>query len=171
MSMTMFDLSTPVLVRGLKVLATLLVKGEAHAMAAGVAAKDLLGARLASDMLPLSAQVQNACDTSKFALQRLSGVTGPVFADDETTFAQLQERIAKTIAFLESVEPALIDAGAEREIRLNWTPAGPVFTGKTYLLTFTLPNFYFHVTTAHGILRNQGVKIGKSDYLGPFQHA
>jgi hypothetical protein len=160
-----------VLVRGLKVLGTLLVKGEAHAMAADMAPATLLEARLAPDMLPLSAQVQCACDTSKFAIQRLSGVAGPVFADDERSFAQLQERIAKTIAYLESVEPALIDSGADREVRLSWTATGPVFTGKSYLLTFSLPNFFFHVTTAHDILRNQDVRIGKSDYLGSFNHA
>jgi hypothetical protein len=170
MSMKMSEVSTPVLVRGLRVLATLLAKGEAHAVEAGVAPEALLGARLAPDMLPLSAQVQSACDTSKMAIQRLSGVAGPVFANDETTFWQLQARIEATIAYLENIDPTLIDESAAREIKLNWTPTGPVFTGQSYLLTFTLPNFFFHVTTAHGILRNQNVKIGKSDYLGAFSY-
>lgn len=161
----------PVLVRGLKVLGTLLVKGEAHALAAGMAPEALLLARLAPDMLTLTAQVQSACDTSKLGIQRLSGASGPVFANEETSFAQLQARIATTIAYIESVEPASIDDSAEREIRLNWTPTGPVFTGQSYLLTFTLPNFFFHVTTAYDILRNNGVEIGKRDYLGPYNKA
>lgn len=170
MTMTMSELSVPVLVRGLTVLGALLDKGEAHAAAAGVAPEALLSARLAPDMLPLSAQVQSACDTAKLAIQRLGGVTGPVFANDETTFAQLRQRIAATIAYMESVDTAAIDASFGREIQLNWTATGPVFTAQGYLLSFTLPNFFFHVTTAYDILRHQGVSIGKSDYLGAYTH-
>lgn len=169
MSVTLSKLSIPAFVRGLTILSTLLAKGEAHAAAAGVAPETLLGARLAPDMLPLSAQVQRASDTSKFAAQRLGGGDAPTFADTETTFAQLQARIADTIAYLQGTDAAQIDAGGAREVRLNWNAAGPVFTGERYLLTFALPNFYFHVTTAHDILRNQGVQIGKLDYLGPFE--
>jgi len=169
MSIAMSKLTVPVFVRGLSILSTLLAKGEAHAAAAGMAPETLLGARLSADMLPLSAQVQRASDTSKFAAQRISGGEAPSFPDEETTFAQLQQRIAATIAYLESVDPAQLDAGADREIRLNWTAEGPVFTGENYLLTFALPNFYFHVVTAYDILRNQGVKVGKLDYLGSFE--
>lgn len=168
MSITMSQLSIPAFVRGLTVLSTLLAKGEAHAAAGNTAPDALLGARLAPDMLPLSGQIQRASDTAKFAAQRLSGGDAPAFADTETTFAQLQKRIAATIAYLHSVDAAQLDAGAEREVRLNWSASGPVFTGTSYLLTFALPNFYFHVATAHDILRNQGVQVGKRDYLGPF---
>jgi hypothetical protein len=167
MSLTLSTLSVPAFVRGLTVLSTLLTKAEAHAEQAGIVPDTLLGARLADDMLPLSAQVQRASDTAKFAAQRLSGGQAPAFADDETSFQQLQERIANTVAYLESVDPALRDAGAGREIKLNWTADGPTFSGQSYLLTFALPNFYFHITTAHDILRHRGVQVGKRDYLGP----
>jgi hypothetical protein len=168
MSLTMSKVSVPAFVRGLKVLSTLLAKAEQHAEQSGMVPEKLLGARLADDMLPLSAQVQRASDTAKFALQRISGGEAPKFADDETSFQQLQERIAKTIAYLESVDAAELDAGAEREVKLSAGAASAIFNGESYLLTFALPNFYFHVATAHGILRNQGVQIGKLDYLGPF---
>jgi hypothetical protein len=168
MSLNMSDVSVPAFVRGLKVLSTLLKKGEEHAEQAGMVPEVLLGARLADDMLPLSAQVQRASDTSKFALQRISGGDAPKFADDETSFQQLQERIANTIAYLESVDAAQLDAGVSREVTLNWGSSGVSFTGESYLLTFALPNFYFHIATAHGILRSKGVNIGKLDYLGPF---
>jgi hypothetical protein len=168
MSLTMSKVSVPVFVRGLKILSTLLEKGEQHAEQTGMVPDVLLGARLADDMLPLSAQVQRASDTSKFTMQRLSGGEAPKFADDETSFQQLQERIAKTIAYLESVDPAQLDAGGEREVTVNWGASGTTFTGESYLLSFALPNFYFHIVTAHGILRSKGVKIGKLDYLGSF---
>jgi hypothetical protein len=168
MSLTMSQLTVPAFVRGLTVLSTLLKKGEEHAQQTGMAPEALLGARLADDMLPLAAQVQRASDTSKFAVQRISAGTAPKFADDETTFAQLQDRIAQTIVYLGSVDAGQLDAGADREIALQWGTASGNFTGASYLLTMALPNFYFHVTTAHDILRNQGVKIGKLDYLGPF---
>jgi hypothetical protein len=171
MSLSMSKASAPLFVRGLSILSTLLKKGEEHAVQAGVAPEALLGARLADDMLPLSAQVQRASDASKFATQRLSGVDGPKFPDDETTFAQLQERIANTIAWLESVDTAQLDASNEREVTVKWGSTGASFTGESYLLTFALPYFYFHIVTAYDILRNQGVKIGKLDYLGPLGQA
>lgn len=166
MSITMSKLSVPVFVRGLKTLSKLLSKGEEHAVQAGISPDILLGSRLAADMLTLSAQIQRACDTSKFAVQRLSGISGPAFADDETTFSQLQERIDNTIIYLTSADAALIDAGAQKDIELGWL--NHVFTGESYLLTFALPNFYFHVVTAYDIMRNQGVPLGKLDYLGQF---
>ena len=171
MSISLSTLAVPAFVRGLTVLSALLAKGAAHAGQAGLAPGLLLGARLAPDMLPLSAQIQRASDTSKFAAQRISGVPGPRFADDETTFEDLQARIAQTIAYLTSVAPDLIDAGADQEMKLEWAAPGVTFTGASYLLTFALPNFYFHVTTAYDILRSHGVDIGKLDYLGPFGEA
>lgn len=166
MSIPMSRLTVPVFVRGLTVLSTLLEKGRAHAAQAGVAPETLLGARLADDMLPLTGQVQRASDTAKFAIQRIGGGDAPSFADDEASFDALQQRIADTIAFLEKADPAALDAGAGRAVKLGWIDAE--FTGASYLLDFALPNFYFHVTTAHDILRNQGVQIGKRDYLGPY---
>jgi hypothetical protein len=168
MSLSLSKASTPLFVRGLSVLSDLLKKGEEHAAQTGMAPGVLLGARLADDMLPLSAQVQRASDTSKFAVQRLSGGEAPKFDDIETTFAQLQERIAGTIAYLQGVDAAAVDAGTDREVSLKFGSFGASFTGESYLLTFALPNFYFHLVTAYDILRNQGVKIGKLDYLGAF---
>jgi hypothetical protein len=168
MSLSMSKVSVPAFVRGLSILSTLLKKGEEHAAQAGVNPDTLLGARLADDMLPLSAQVQRASDTSKFAVQRLSGGDAPKFADDETTFAQLQERIANTIAYLQSVDAALLDASGDKEVTVKWGETGTSFSGEAYLLSFALPNFYFHIVTAYDILRNKGVSIGKLDYLGAF---
>ncbi|MGO4378880.1 DUF1993 family protein [Pseudoduganella sp. RAF19] len=168
MSVSMYRVSAPVFVRGLKVAAELLRKAEAHVEEHGIVPDALLSARLVDDMLPLSAQVQRASDTSKGSVERLSGVTAPKFPDDEATFAQLQERIAKTIAYIESVPQSAYDGSETREISLNFGSFKPTFNGENYLLDFGLPNFYFHLTTLHDILRNQGVKVGKMDFLGPY---
>lgn len=168
MSLTMSAISVPVFVRGLTILSTLLKKGEEHALEHGIAPSALLDARLVADMLALSAQVQRASDAAKFAVKRISGGDAPGFADEETTFAQLHERIAKTIAYLDSVAAADLDAGATRAVSLQWGAASADFTGTSYLLTVALPNFYFHVVTAYDILRSKGVPVGKLDFLGPF---
>lgn len=169
MSIAMSQLTVPVFVRGLHILAALLKKGEAHAAQHGIPSETLLGARLVADMLPLSAQVQRASDTSKFAVQRIGGGDAPRFADDETTFAQLHQRIADTVAYLQSADTAQLDAGDIRALTLKFGAASGDFTGASYLLTVALPNFYFHVVTAYDILRNQGVQVGKLDFLGPFE--
>lgn len=168
MSLPISQLTVPVFVRALTILSTLLKKGEAHAAEQGIAPEALLGARLAPDMLPLAAQVQRASDTSKFAIQRIGGGDAPRFADDETTFAQLQERIANTVAYIKSVDAGQLDAGGTRALALKFGAASGDFTGASYLLTVALPNFYFHVVTAYDILRSQGVQVGKLDFLGPF---
>jgi hypothetical protein len=168
MSLSMHGVTVPVFVRGLNVLADLLKKAEAYAEQHGSVPDAIISARLADDMLPLSAQVQRASDTSKLSVERLSGVPAPKFEDNETSFDQLQERIANTIAYLNSVGAARFDGGEARTITLNFGSFQPAFKGDDYLLTFALPNFYFHIATAHAILRNQGVPIGKLDYLGPF---
>ncbi|MNX16946.1 hypothetical protein D3C86_468220 [compost metagenome] len=149
-------------------LAALLEKAAAHAQAAGIDPSQLVNARLAPDMYPLSGQIQRASDASKFAVQRLTQGDAPKFPDDETTLAQLQQRIAGTIAYLQSVTPEQIDGAEGRKVTLNWGEFKPEFQGDSYLLTFALPNFYFHVTTAYGILRQAGVPIGKLDFLGPY---
>nr|WP_229257309.1 DUF1993 domain-containing protein [Duganella callida] len=163
----MYQVSVPVFVRGLQVLSDLLKKAEAHAQQHGAVEGAMISARLADDMLPLSGQVQRASDTSKMTIARIAGVEAPRFEDDETSFDQLQQRIAKTIAYLESVGAEQFEGSEDRVIKLNFG-GFPDFKGSEYLLTFALPNFYFHIATAHDILRNQGVAIGKRDYLGPF---
>ena len=168
MPLSIYQVSVPAFVRGLNILSTLLTKGEEHVAASGGVPDMLLGARLADDMLPLSAQVQRASDASKLCVARLTGVEAPRFEDNEASFQQLRERIDNTIAFIESVPQASFDGAGERDVTLTFGSFSQHFTGQGYLQTFALPNFYFHVTTAYGILRAQGVKIGKLDFLGPF---
>jgi hypothetical protein len=158
----MYQASVPLLVRGLENLSAVLKKGEAHPQAAA-----LVEARLAPDMFTLAGQVQRASDTAKGCAARLAGIDNPGFPDTETTFAQLQERIARTVAFLQGVTPAQIDGSEDKPIAFKAGPYMLNFTGVSYLTTFVLPNFYFHVTTAYDILRNKGVEVGKMDYLGP----
>ena len=168
MSLSMYQASVPLFIRGLTVLASLLEKGAAHAAANGIDPAELINARLAPDMYPLSGQVQRASDASKFAVQRLSQVESPKFADEEATFEQLQKRIADTIAYLQSVSADKLDGADSRKVTLSFGEFKPEFQGDAYLLTFALPNFYFHITTAYGILRHAGVPIGKLDFLGPY---
>jgi len=166
MSLTMHQISIPVFIRALNNLSTLLNKAVAHVEENKLDPDTLLTARLFEDMYPLTGQIQRASDAAKFGASRLSAIQPPSFADEETTFPQLQERIAKTIAFLETVTPEQLDGSAEREIVIKLRGNETKFTGQAYLLTFALPNFLFHITTAYDILRHKGVKIGKMDYLG-----
>lgn len=167
MSVSIQHVAVTSITRGLKTLSALLDKAKDHAAAAGTDPDAYVAARLFEDMLPLSGQVQRASDTAKGAVARLTGVQAPAMADDETTFAQLQDRIAKTLAYVESVPASAFEGAEIREITV---PAGPSitlgFTGLDYLLEFVIPNFQFHVVTAYDILRNQGVPLGKRDFLG-----
>ena len=164
----LYRLSVPSFQRGLGVMATYLEKAEAHALARGIDAKTLVDARLAPDMLSLAGQVQRASDTSKGAIARLTGLDAPRFDDTETSIAELQQRIAKTLAFFRTVDAAAFEGSDKREITLNFPSVKGSFNGEDFLLKFALPNFYFHVATAHAILRQQGLAIGKTDYLGAF---
>lgn len=168
MSVSMFKLSVPVFIRGLNVLAGLLDKAESHAAQKKIPLEDLFNARLAPDMLPLSAQIQRVSDTSKNTIGRLTGAAAPSFPDEEKTFAELRERIAKTIAYLETVKPSDLENSDSREITVKFGKLSFTFPGDDYMLKFALPNFFFHVTTTHDILRNQGVGVGKIDFLGPY---
>lgn len=167
MPLSMHRASVPVFVRALNVLATLLDKGEAHAKAQGWNPDDLVAARLADDMLPLSGQIQRASDASKGAVARLTGVEAPAMPDEETTLAQLQKRVADTLAYIQSVAPEAFEGAETRTVELKLPGGTLTFTGEDYLLGFALPNFFFHVVTAYDVLRHKGVPIGKLDYLGP----
>lgn len=169
MSVSTYSLSIPVFLRGLNVLAALLEKGKAHAAEHAIPLDSLFNARLAPDMLPLSGQIQRVSDTSKNAVGRTTAITAPSFPDNEQSYEELQERVRKTIAFLETVKPEDMADSGEREVAINLGKLKHTFTGNSYLLTFAIPNFFFHLTTAYDILRNQGVAIGKQDYLGPFK--
>jgi uncharacterized protein len=165
MPLSMFDLSAPRFVATLRALDAILAKAEAHAAAKKIEPAALVGARLFPDMLPLARQIQIASDQAKGACARLAGVELPKYEDNEQTFAELHERIAKTVAFVESFQPGQIDGSEEKPITLKVGGSDRTFTGHSYLVGFVWPNFYFHVVTAYNILRHNGVEIGKRDYL------
>ena len=166
MSLTMYECSIPIFLRYLDNLSSLLEKGASYASEKEIEHSILVNARLYPNMLPLSRQVQIACDATKGAAARLSGVESPKHEDDETTFEELQARIAKTKSFLESIVQANINGTEDKEIVLQAGPKEFKFTGRIFLTTFALPNLLFHVSTAYNILRHNGVDIGKMDYLG-----
>jgi hypothetical protein len=166
MSITMYSASVPVFVRKLGSLSQWLDKAEAHAAARKFDPSVYLAARLAPDMLPFTKQIQIACDGAKFCVARLAGIDGPKHEDNETTLAQLKERIAKTLAFIQSVPEAQIAGSADKDISVPRRDGAIVMKGEFYLDHYALPNFYFHVTTAYALLRQSGVELGKSDFLG-----
>ena len=166
MAMTMYGASVPVFQHMLRNLTHLLEKAEAHAAARKIDPAALTTFRLAPDMLPFTRQIQIACDGPKNGLARISGLEAPKFEDNEATFAELKARIQKTLDFLAGI-PADALAGVEdKEITF---PVGKDRTltmkAQAYLLTWVMPNFYFHITTAYAILRHNGVELGKQDYL------
>ena len=166
MAISMYQASIPQFKKMLSNLSAILKKGEEYAKAKSIDEKVLVEGRLFPDMFTLAKQVQIACDQVKNGMARLAGVEPPKFEDSEVTFAQLQERIAKTIAFAESIQPAQVDGTEAKEIKFSIKEWNFEFVGEQYLLTWIIPNFYFHITTAYDILRHNGVEIGKSDYLG-----
>ncbi|WP_087002727.1 DUF1993 domain-containing protein [Rhizobium sullae] len=168
MSISMYRLTVPVFQRGLATLKNYLDKAEAYANEKGIDPNELVTARLAPDMLPLSGQYQRASDTAKLAVARLTATEAPKFEDSETTIAELRERIVKTEAYLATIAPEALEGTETNEVTI--APGGNkmTFRGDEYVTTFALPNFYFHVATAHAILRNQGAPVGKIDYLGRF---
>jgi uncharacterized protein len=165
--LSMFDATIPPLKRTLNNLSHILKKGEEYADAKKIEHAVLLNARLFPDMYPLIRQVQIATDMSKGAAARLAGLEVPSYDDNETTFAELQSRIAKTIAFIDTVKPEQLEGAETREITINVRKMELKFTGQSYLLAWVNPNVYFHVTTAYNILRHNGVELGKPDFLGP----
>jgi len=160
-----YEMTVPVFKKALTNLDGLLFKAEAFVASGKMAEQALLDARLAPDMFPLIKQVTIASDNAKGASARLAGVEIPVMEDTETTITELHERIAKTIAFLDTLKPEQFEGAGEREVRLKYYE-GKHFAGADYLSHYALPNFFFHVTTAYGILRSIGLGNGKSDFLG-----
>ncbi|WP_031438769.1 DUF1993 domain-containing protein [Methylobacter tundripaludum] len=168
MSLTMYQASIPVFVRMLDNLSGILDKAAAHAEARKIDPAIFINARLAPDMFPLSRQVQIATDMVKGCAARLAGIEVPSYEDNETTFSELQARIAKTKAFIESVSASQVDGSEERKITLKFGSKELSFLGQAYLLDFVLPNVHFHLTTTYAILRHNGVEIGKKDYTGDY---
>ncbi|RZA31604.1 MAG: DUF1993 domain-containing protein [Lysobacteraceae bacterium] len=167
MSLSMYTASVPVFQKMLRALAGVLEKAEAHAQQHKIEPGALLQARLFPDMFPLVGQVLIATDFAKGASARLAGVEVPRYDDHEQSFAELQQRITKTLGFIESLPREAVDAGGERAITHGAGERARHFErGDDYLTGFVLPNFFFHVTTAYAILRHNGVPIGKRDFLG-----
>jgi len=162
----MYQTLIPTSIRFLENLSNVLKKGAAHAQAKKIDESVLINARLFPDMFPLSRQVQIACDAAKAGASRLAEIEIPSHLDVETTFAELEERIEKTIAFLKSIKAEQIDG--KEELKISYVSRGKEnnFIGQPYLLNWVLPNLFFHITTAYNILRHNGVEVGKKDYLG-----
>lgn len=163
--MNNYDISVPVFFKGFKNLLNWLEKAEVFAGSESAMAS-IISARLAPDMFNLAGQIQVASDMAKSCGARLSGVEAPRFADDEVTIADLRNRIAKTVVFLEGLTSEQFEKNADAEIVINLKQGVLKFSTQDYLLQFLLPNFYFHLTTAYDILRHIGVPLGKMDYLG-----
>ncbi len=166
MAFTIYDASAPTLARMLENLAHVLKVGEAHAAENGIAADEYLQARLSPDMYPLVKQVQVATDMAKGCGGRLAGAEIPRFEDNETSFAQLQDRIARAVAFLKGLEPAAFQGAEDKSVTLKFPNAEFTFNGKDYVNNFAVPNTYFHITMAYAILRHKGVPLGKPDFMG-----
>ena len=162
MTFSIHEASAPVFVRALTNLSAMIDK----ALAAGVSEAALLEARLAPDMHPFPRQIQMASDSAKGAIARLTGTEVPAMPDTETTVAELKERIAKTIAYVTSLDAAAFAGSEDREVVLTFPGNSMTFTGAQFLTGFALPNFYFHVAMAYALLRANGAPIGKMDFLG-----
>jgi hypothetical protein len=169
MAISLYDFCIPALTRGLNNLSALLDKAAAHAEGKKFDSLVLAQARLYPDMHALNRQVQIACDTAKGAAGRLAQAEIPKHADTETTIPELKARIAKTVDYLKSITPAQMQGAEGREVEIKFPNGSWKFTGMAYLTEFVLPNFYFHVTIAYALLRNNGVELGKRDYLGAVQ--
>ena len=169
MTISLYAASVPVFKQMLNALSGVLTKAEAHATAKNIDPSVFLQARLAPDMFPLVRQVQIAVDFAKGVSGRLAEIELPKYDDSEVTFADLQALISKVLAFVDGIKPEQIDGKEGIEIiTRQGTPKEKRFTGQAYLLTYGLPQFFFHVTTAYAILRHNGVEVGKRDYMGAF---
>jgi hypothetical protein len=166
MPMSFYQLSIPILRHALVNMGTCLDKGAAWATEKGVSEADLLAMRLAPDMHPLSRQYQMASDAAKGAAGRLADVEVPSMADSETTVAELKDRLARTIAFLDSIDPASVDGREDADILMKLPGAEIHFKALGHVQTFVMPNVFFHASMAYALLRHAGVPIGKMDYLG-----
>jgi uncharacterized protein len=165
-TISMHSASVPLFVKGLNNLSAILDKAQEYIDAKKLDATALTEERLIADMLPFKRQVQVACDFAKGATARLAGVEVPAFEDNEVSIADLKGRIAKTLAFVQSVPAASFDGSEGRNIAVKMRGNDVSFDGLTYLTYMVLPNFYFHLTTAYALLRKNGIDIGKRDFIG-----
>jgi uncharacterized protein len=166
MQFSFHQAALPPVLQILASISAILDKAAKHCEARKIDPTVLLNYRLAPDMFPLVRQVQVMTDQAKGMAARLAGLEVPTYADTETSFADLKARIAKTVDFVKSVDPAAVDAGADRDITLKAGGNEFKFKGSRYLTGWVFPNFYFHATTTYDILRHCGVELGKRDFLG-----
>jgi len=163
MTLILYEITIPPFIHGLKTLSAILEKGRLHASANEAS---LLESRLIGDMAALPFQIQRASDTAKGCAVRVGKAEPVPMEDNETTFPELQSRIAKTIEILEKVNPESMDGMEDAEVVLKIGGGDKKVTGRLYVLKYAIPNFYFHLCMAYAILRKEGVQVGKSDYLG-----
>jgi uncharacterized protein len=167
MSFTIYQATIPYLLRTLGAVSKILDKAAAHCEARKIDPSVLVNYRLAADMHPLARQIQIMTDQAKGLAARLTGSEVPSFPDVETSFDELKARIAKTIDYVQSFQEAKFDGAEDRSVTLKLGAAGELtLTGKDYAFGFSLPNFYFHATTAYDVLRHAGVELGKRDFMG-----
>ncbi len=165
-AISLHSATAPVFKQLLGGLSACIDKAAAHCEAKKIDPAAIVNFRLYPDMFAFARQIQIACDSAKGCMARLAGVEVPKHEDVETTFPQLKERIAKTVAFIDSIKPEQVNGKEDQEIVLQMRAGPRTFTGHGYAMNFATPNFYFHVTSAYNILRHNGIEVGKNDYLG-----
>ena len=169
MSISLYTATVPAFKQMLLALSDVLKKGEEHAQNRKFDPAVLLQSRLFPDMLPLVRQVQIACDFAKSVPARIAGVEVAAYEDSEQSFAELQQRIAKTLALVEGMTAEQLNGSTVKEVVLRpGTPKEKKLTVEDYALKYGMPQFFFHVTTAYNLLRHNGVEIGKKDYMGTY---
>ena len=168
MTISMYQTAVPTFVQMLDALSGILDKAAAHAAAKKIEPAVFLNSRLSPDMFPLVRQVQVAADFAKNTVARLAGVEAPKKEDKEASFDELKARIAWTVDYVKGFKVEQIDGSEDRDVTIPMGGKPTTFKGQRYLISFALPNFYFHLTCAHAILRADGVEVGKRDFLGGF---
>ncbi|MEP7244789.1 MAG: DUF1993 domain-containing protein [Gammaproteobacteria bacterium] len=166
MKTSMYQTAIPTFTRVLNNLVAILEKGAAHAEARKIEPAALLNARLYPDMFPLSRQVQLTTESAISGVSRIAGVEVPTYENNESSFADLVARIRKTITQLEAIKPEQLDGTEDKTVTWQTRSSTKHMLGLPYLLNHTMPNVFFHATTAYNILRHNGVEVGKMDYLG-----
>ncbi|XBS70164.1 DUF1993 domain-containing protein [Acerihabitans sp. KWT182] len=168
-NISFYQASVPVCLRMLTNLSSLLAKAAIHVQEHGIDPQEWINARLAPDMFTLARQVQTASDAAKGLGARLAGAEVPSFPDTETTFDELQARIAKTLTFLSNLPQEPFEQSGQRPVVMKMRGVEKTFSAYDFLFNLALPNLFFHVTTAYDIMRHLGLDIGKKDYLGAFE--
>lgn len=166
MTISLYNACAPALLQMLNTLSIVLKKTAAHAKEHGLEESVLINERLIADMLPMTRQVQIACDHAKSAMARISGQENPKFEDDETTIAQLLARVEKVVTYVKSFKPSDLDGQEERMITIKIPNSEMSFPASTYLVNYALPNLYFHTSMAYAIARKNGVGLGKANFMG-----